>query len=164
VGPPGGPLGAFIFQATPTLTLNVTGKVDIRASVTFACYAEYRWNQGNKYTLAYCTHSAQPLQLSADSGVDATASLALGANLTLDDVIGVDGSITGSVHAGYRPTRHPVTEVDGQVKYDLNACLACFWRDSPALRSPGRVLGGHRGARHLIRDTRIRSLRDAPRR
>jgi hypothetical protein len=129
---PAGPLGVVLLQVTPTLTLRVTGKLDLRTSVTFSCGAEYRWDQGQEYRLSYCAHSAQPLQLSADTGIDATATMNLGASLTLDDIIGIDGSISGSVHAGYRPTQHPVAEVDGHVAYDLSACLVCFWNDTPA--------------------------------
>jgi hypothetical protein len=129
---PAGPLGVALLEIDPSMTFEVTGKVDLRTSVTFECSAEYRWDQGQEWRLGFCTHHEQPLQLSADSGIDGTASLNMAASLTLDDFVGLDGDLTGILHAGYHPTQHPVAEIDGQITYDLEACLACFWDGTPA--------------------------------
>ncbi len=129
---PAGALGAVVLHIEPSLTLKVTGKVVIRTSVTLRCGAEYRWDQGREYRLAYCGNSTQPLRLGAPTGVDATLTGALAATVSLDDLAGITGTLTASLHAGYRPAQHPVAEVDGHVKYDLGACLACFWSGSPA--------------------------------
>ena len=129
---PAGALGAVVLNLQPSLTLNVSGKVDIRTSVTLTCGAEYRWDQGQEYRLAYCGNSAQPLRLGAPSGVDATLTGALAATVSIDDVAGINGQLTSSLHAGYHPAQHPVAQLDAHVAYDLGACLACFWSGSPA--------------------------------
>jgi alpha-tubulin suppressor-like RCC1 family protein len=129
---PAGDLGAVLLTLDPSITLNVSGDIDVQTSITLSCGVEYRWDQGKEYRTSYCVPSHQPLQLSADSGVDATVTGAIDATLTLDDLVGVQGSIDASLHAGYDPTAHPVAEIDAESDYDLTACLACFWDDSPA--------------------------------
>ena len=128
---PAGDLGAVVIETTPTLTLKADGKVDTRASITLSCGAEYRWDEGNEYRGSYCAHRYEPLHLAADTGVNVTASGALETAVSLDDVVGVDGSITAALHAGYTPTLHPVAELDASVEDELGACLVCFWKGSP---------------------------------
>jgi hypothetical protein len=129
---PAGELGAVIFTTTPVLTFDVTGKIDIRATVSLGCGAEYRWDNGAQSRAAYCEPSSTPLQLSADSGLDASLTGTLNSSVSLDDIAGITGDIWGSAHAGYHPAAHPVAEVDAAAGWDLGACLACFWSDSPA--------------------------------
>ncbi len=129
---PAGALGVVIFTTQPSLTFTVTGKIDIRATVTLGCGAEYRWDNGAQSRLAYCLPSETPLQLSADSGLDATLKGTLDASVTLDDIAGITGDIWAQAHAGYHPAAHPVAEVEAAAGWDLGACLACFWPDSPA--------------------------------
>jgi hypothetical protein len=128
---PAGGLGAIILQLQPSLTLHVTGKIDVRTSVTLRCGAEYRWDAGQEYRVSYCAQGSQPLQLSADSGVSATLTGALDASVTLDDLVGITGNLTATLHAAYSPAAHPIAEVDAQMTYDLGACLVCFWSGSP---------------------------------
>lgn len=128
---PAGDLGAVIIETTPTLTLKADGKVDTRASITLSCGVEYRWDQGNEYRGSYCAHHYEPLHLAADTGINVTASGALETAVSLDDVVGVDGSITAALHAGYTPTLQPVAELDASLEYELGACLVCFWKGSP---------------------------------
>jgi hypothetical protein len=128
---PAGDLGAVIIETTPTLTLIVDGKVDTRASITLSCGVEYRWDEGTEYRGSYCAHHYEPLHLAADTGVNVTASGELETAVSLDDVVGVDGSITAALHAGYTPTLQPVAELDASLEYELGACLVCFWKGSP---------------------------------
>ena len=129
---PAGALGAVILTVAPTLTLQVTGKVDLRTSVTLTCGTEYRWLNGTESRLSYCHAKNQPLQLSADSGADATLTGALDSSVTLDEIAGITGSITAAAHAGYHPTGHPVVQIDANSTFDLGGCLACFWSGTPA--------------------------------
>jgi hypothetical protein len=129
---PAGGLGAIILRLEPSITLKVTGKVDIRTSVTLRCGAEYRWSNGHESRVSYCGHSAQPLQLSANSGIDATLTAALDASVTLNDIVGIKGNITAALHAGYQPTQRPIAEIDAKANYNLSACLVCLWKGSPA--------------------------------
>jgi len=130
---PAGALGAVITTVTPTLTLNVTGKVDLRTSVTLACTTEYLWENGAEIMQGgYCSAKHQPLQLSADSGADVTLTGALDARVTLDEIAGITGNITAAAHAGYHPAGSPVAQIDAKSTYTIGACLACFWKGSPA--------------------------------
>jgi hypothetical protein len=128
---PAGQLGAVVLTLTPKLTLKVSAKVDLRASVTLSCGYEYRWDQGQELHLSYCGDTYQPLQLSADSGADVTLSATDDASVTLDDIAGITGTLTDYLHAGFHPAAHPVAELDAGVDYELGACLACFWDGSP---------------------------------
>jgi Fibronectin type III domain len=129
---PAGYLGAVIFTTQPKLSFTVTGKIDIRSTVTLSCGAEYRWDSGTQSRVAYCLPSKPPLQLSADSGLDATLAGTLDVTGTLDDIAGITGDIWADLHAGYHPATHPVAELDASAGWDLGACLLCFWSDSPA--------------------------------
>ena len=129
---PAGALGAVILTVAPTLTLEVTGKIDLRTSVTLTCGTEYRWYRGTETRASYCHAKNQPLQLSGDSGVDDTLTGALDASVTLDEIAGITGNITAAAHAGYHPTGHPVVQIDAKSTFNLGACLACFWKGSPA--------------------------------
>jgi hypothetical protein len=129
---PAGNLGAVIVQLDPSVDLSVSGKVDVRTSVTLHCGVEYRWSQGQESRVAYCRQNVQPLQLSSDSGVDVTAAGALNASVSIDGIAGVTGTITAAVHAGYTPAQHPIAEVDAKATFDLGVCLACLWSGSPA--------------------------------
>lgn len=129
---PAGNLGAVIMQLNPSITFKVDGKIDIRTTVTMTCGLEYRWSEGHESRISYCRRSITPLQLSADSGIDATLTGKLAASVTLDDLVGLDGDITAAIHAGYHPADHPLAQVDGKIAFELGACLACFWDGSPA--------------------------------
>lgn len=129
---PAGDLGAVIFTTQPSLSFTVTGKIDIRSTITLSCGAEYRWETGTQTRIAYCLPSTTPLGLSADSGLDATLRGTLDASVTLDDIAGITGDIWAQAHVGYHPAAHPVAELDASAGYDLGACLACFWDGSPA--------------------------------
>jgi alpha-tubulin suppressor-like RCC1 family protein len=129
---PAGDLGAVIFATTPELTFTVTGAIDMRSTVSLNCGAEYRWFNGTESRIAYCEPSSTPLQLSAGSGLDATLKGTLGASVTLDDIAGITGDIWAQAHAGYHPAQHPEAELDASAGWDLGACLACFWKGSPA--------------------------------
>jgi hypothetical protein len=129
---PAGDLGAVLMQIQPKLTVEVSGKLDIQTSITLNCGVEYRWRDGTTYPNEYCVPHYEPLQLSADSGVDITATATLAANITLDDIVGVDGSLSAYLHAGYHALQHPIAEIDAGADFELGACLICFWKDSPA--------------------------------
>ena len=129
---PAGELGAVVLSLTPKLTLQVTGKVDLRTSVTLVCGTEYRWFKGAQSRSSYCEPKYSPLALSSDTGVDATLSAVMDASVTLDDIVGITGTLSTALHAGYHPATQPVVEVDTTVDYELGACLACFWDDTPA--------------------------------
>jgi hypothetical protein len=128
---PAGDLGAILIEASPTITLKADGKVDARASVTLSCGTEYRWDEGREYRQSFCAENHQPLALQADSGVDVSARGALQTTVSLDDLVGVDGTVAATLHAGYTPTQHPVAEIDAGAEYELGACLACFWKGAP---------------------------------
>jgi len=129
---PAGNLGAVIIQIVPTITFHTTGKIDLQTTATFGCGAEYRWDQGQESSVAYCRHTVTPLQLSADTGIDATLSGNLNTTVTLDGIAGIYGNPTAGLHASYTPTGHPVAQLEGTVSADLGACLACLWGNSPA--------------------------------
>jgi hypothetical protein len=129
---PAGHLGAVILTVTPTLTLNVTGAIDLRTSVALTCGTEYRWLNGIETRASYCHAKSRPLQLNAAIGVDATLTGALDSTVTLDEIAGITGNITAAAHAGYHPTGSPVVQIDANATYNLGACLACFWKGAPA--------------------------------
>lgn len=130
---PGGDLGAVIFTAQPSLTFTVTGKIDVRSTITLNCGAEYRWDAGAQSRVAYCVPGSSPLGLSADSGLDATLRGTLDASVTLDDAVGITGDIGAQLHAGYHPAAHPVAELDASAGYDL----APAWPASGPAARPG---------------------------
>ena len=136
---PAGNLGAVVLELTPTLTLDVTGKIAVNTSVTLRCGAEYRWTKANGgSTVSYCRAAHQPLQVTA-ANADATLTGNLAARVTLNELVGFDGNITASVHAGLHPLAQPLAQLDAKATYDLSACLACIWKGSPA-RAP--ILSG----------------------
>jgi hypothetical protein len=130
---PAGDLGAVLLQLDPTLTLETTGAVDVETSVTLTCGAEYRWDNGTSYRTDYCAETHQPLALTSSSGVDATLTGAIDASVSLDDTVGIKGSIDAALHAGYHPTQTPVADIDAKSEYDLKATLANFWKGAPTL-------------------------------
>jgi Nidogen-like len=129
---PAGNLGAVIVRLEPSVDLTVSGKVDVRTSVTLHCGVEYRWDQGQESRVDYCHQKVQPLQLSSDSGVDVTAAGTLKASVSINGIAGVTGAITPAVHAGFTPAQHPIAEIDAKATFDLGVCLACLWSGSPA--------------------------------
>lgn len=98
--------------------------------MTFRCGAEYRRSGSKETRTSYCNASNKPLGLSSDSGVDAKLTAGIDASASLDDIVGVTGHLTASVHAGYHPTAHPVAQINGKVTFRLGACLLCFWKGS----------------------------------
>lgn len=129
---PAGALGAVILAVEPSLTFTTSGKLDIRTTAKLTCGAEYRWNSGKASRVSYCHPSSTPLQLSTDSGLDASLTGVLDASVTLDDIAGITGTLSATLHAGFHPSAHPIAALDATVDYDLGACLACFWKGSPA--------------------------------
>ena len=129
---PAGNFGAVIVQLDPSIDLSVSGKVDIRTSVTLRCGVEYRWSEGEQSRVAYCGHSVQPLQLNSSGGVAATALGTMAATVSLNGIAGITGSISASLHAAYTPAQHPIAEVDAKATFDLGACLVCLWSGSSA--------------------------------
>lgn len=129
---PVGAAGAIMLSLRPTITLNVSGAAEVRTSVTLKCGVQYRWSKGVEYRTTYCGRSFQPLQLTAATGVDATLTAEMDASVTLNDIAGITGNLSASLHAGYRPTEKPLAQIDAKATYDLGACLACFWKGSPA--------------------------------
>jgi alpha-tubulin suppressor-like RCC1 family protein len=114
------------------LTFKATGKVDVRASLTLTCGTEYRWHQGREFRGSYCVSRHDPLRLTSDSGVDASATAALKTSVSINGIAGVDGNISATLHAGYHPAQNPVAQLDASAKYDIGACLGCLWKNSPA--------------------------------
>ncbi|GAB2721942.1 hypothetical protein GCM10027038_20660 [Arthrobacter bambusae] len=129
---PAGDLGAVVFTAQPKVTLAVSGKLAINTSVTLKCGAEYRWNAGKEDTTRYCSASNQPLALTSDTGAKASATAAIDASVTLDDIAGITGQLNAGVDVNYTPTSHPIATIDAKAGYEIGACLACFWSGSPA--------------------------------
>jgi Ig-like domain from next to BRCA1 gene/Fibronectin type III domain len=134
---PADDLGVVTLDVVPTLTLNVTGKATIDTSVTFHCGTTYRWDNGAVSTPHYCAANYQPLQLHADSGVDASLTGTLDTKVTLDDLVGIKGTVSATVHAGYHPASHPQAELDANASYNLSACLGCW------LKNGGQVSIAH---------------------
>jgi hypothetical protein len=129
---PAGNLGAVIVQLEPSVDLTVSGKVDLRTSVTLHCGVEYRWDQGQESRIAYCRPIVQPLQLSSDSGVNVKAAGTMAASVSINGIAGVTGSITPAVQASYTPAAHPIAQVKATADFNLGVCLACLWKGSPA--------------------------------
>lgn len=129
---PAGDLGAVVLAAQPSLKLTVSGKLDLRTSVTLKCSTEYRWELGVENRLSYCKPSNQPLTLSSDSGIDEVLTATIDSRVTIDDITGITGQLNASVHAGYHPANHPIAFLDASADYELKACLACLWPHSPA--------------------------------
>jgi hypothetical protein len=129
---PAGNTGAIILDISPTVTLKATGQADVRATVTLRCGMEYRWSSGQESRVAYCHGNSTPLEASASSGVDVTATGALDTKLTWNGIAGLTGNLTGSAHAGYHPLSTPVGVVDATLTGAIGACLACYWKGSPA--------------------------------
>ncbi|WP_404391459.1 nidogen-like domain-containing protein [Humibacillus xanthopallidus] len=129
---PAGNTGAIVLDISPTVTLIATGQADVRATVTLRCGMEYRWSSGQESRVAYCHGSSTPLQASASSGVDVTATGALDTKLTWNGIAGLTGNLTGAAHAGYHPLSTPVGVIDAKLTGSMGACLACYWKGSPA--------------------------------
>lgn len=129
---PAGPLGAVVLRMQPSLTLQIGAGVKATTSMTLRCGAFYRWSAGTTSSAQYCHRRDMPFELDAASGVTATLTANLASSITLNEIVGVTGEITGSLTAGYLPTARPQAYLDGKVAFDLRACLACIWRNSPA--------------------------------
>lgn len=131
VAPVGGPL-AVVLRLKPTLTVEVSGAARVRTGARLHCFANYFWySSGSSDFTKLCRSSVDPLGLDSANGVDATITGAIDASVTISEVAGVTGNVTGQVHAGWGPTRTPKGQIDARVSAELGACLACFWKDSP---------------------------------
>ena len=62
----------------------------------------------------------------------AKATAAIDSRVTLNDIAGITGQLNAGLDAKYTPTGRPVATLDAFAGYELGACLACFWSDSPA--------------------------------
>ena len=129
---PAGDTGAILLDVQPGLTLTTSGNVDIRATITLTCGYEYRWSEGTESRVSYCRATSSPLQVATSTGADVTTKGTLDTTVSWNGVAGVTGNLTASVHAGYHPTSQPQGVVDGSVNGNIGACLACFWKSSPA--------------------------------
>ena len=129
---PAGDLGAVVVDLSPVITLKVGAAAHVHTSVTFTCGVEYRWDNGVSYPGKYCAQSHEPLSLTSDSGVDVSVGAGLNMTVSLDEIAGITGSLNASVHAGFHPTQSPNGVLDAQVDWQLGACLACLFKDSPA--------------------------------
>lgn len=131
VVPVGGPV-AIIAKVVPKLTLEVSGAARVRTSATLRCGGYYQWQNGVESGTSYCKKVAlTPLGLDSSTGVDATLKGVIDASVTINEITGITGNLTGALHAGWGPTRQPQGQVDVKVTGDLSACLACFWKSSP---------------------------------
>jgi alpha-tubulin suppressor-like RCC1 family protein len=126
---PAGPVGVVLLKVAPSLTFEVTGQIDLRASVTLTCGVQYKWEPGQTSNPAYCHATNKPMQITAATGIDATLTGAIEASVTLNDIIGVTGSISAAAHAGYHPTTSPVVQIDASVTVELGGCIVCFIDD-----------------------------------
>jgi alpha-tubulin suppressor-like RCC1 family protein len=129
---PAGNLGAVIVTVAPSLTLKVSGTVDIRATADLSCTTQYRWSEGAEYRANYCRAGNTPMKIRSGTGVDASLTGKLGVSVTLNEIVGVTGDVSATLRAGYHPTRRPVAQLDAQVDYSVGGCLACWWKESPA--------------------------------
>jgi hypothetical protein len=124
--------GAIVMVAQPSLTFEVSGKLDISTSVTMKCGTSYLLRDGQESRAASCTTEHEPLGLTSDSGIDAKLTGAVDTRVTWMDIAGVTGNIEASMEAGFHPTGDPMTELKASVGYELGACALCFWDESPA--------------------------------
>lgn len=129
---PAGQLGAVVFAGHPTFTLTASGKAEVSGSVTLKCGAEYRWYNGAQDTIRYCKPETTPFGLSSDNGAKVSATGAIDARVALDDTVGIPGQLNATAVANYTPNQHPAFAVNASSGWELGACLACFWSDSPA--------------------------------
>ncbi|WP_309992591.1 Ig domain-containing protein [Paenarthrobacter nitroguajacolicus] len=124
--------GAIVMAAQPSITFEVTGKLDISASVVLKCGTSYQWRDQQESRSASCSTEHEPLALSSDSGIDATLTGALDTRITWMDIVGITGKIEASLEAGFHPTEDPMAELKASAGVELGACAFCFWEDSPA--------------------------------
>lgn len=132
---PAGGLGALVLDVRPKITVKVTGKVTVDTSLTLHCNVEYRWNKQSNpqaYRSSFCVSSHQPLQVSAESGVDATLTGSLATSVSMDGVAGINGDIAATLRAGYHPGSHPQRVLDASADFNIGVCLTCLWSGSPA--------------------------------
>lgn len=128
---PAGDLGAVILDLAPTLTLNADGKVAVNTSTVLECSSSYYWYEGHGSPTNYCKPSVSPLKLTHDEA-QATLTGHLNATVSLDDAAGITGDLSPVLTASATPLKKVVAELDGRLDASLGACLACFWKDSPA--------------------------------
>ncbi|MGO4598521.1 RCC1 domain-containing protein [Terrabacter sp. 2RAF25] len=129
---PAGNLGAVVVLASPSVSLDVSGKVEATVSVTYECSTLYRWDNGSESRVSYCRAKNQPLQLSSDSGVTATFAASIAVTTTLNGGPGLKGSLTPSLTATYTPLSQPIAALTGKVDANLTACLACLFKGAPS--------------------------------
>lgn len=129
--PVGGPV-AVVIKLRPSLKLDVSGAARFGTTATLRCSAYYHWEDGRSSGNKYCKPSATPLQLDSANGVDATLTGAIDTSVTINEIAGITGNLTAALHAGWGPARTPQGQLDAKVTGQLGACLACFWKGSPA--------------------------------
>ena len=125
---PAGPTGAFGADIAPKMTFSVNGRMDLRGSVTLNCNIGYKWtNTTPVERISECGTSYEPLAVTAATGVDLTAVGTLTTSIAWNNLVGINGSIAGTVHAGYHPTTSPVGVLDAKASATLGGCVLCFW-------------------------------------
>ena len=132
---PLGPAGAAFFKLQPSLGLEASAEISIDTTVRVHCAVICRYSEGQSYRTQYCQpHYTTPSVETATAGADLTISGGVAASLTFNEAIGITGTITASLHAGYHPLQRPIGILDGKVTAELAACLACaFGGDAPSL-------------------------------
>lgn len=130
-----GPAGFLFFKLQPNLGLKATAGIEIDTTVTVKCGVVFSYIEGNEFRSQYCTPSyTTPKVSTANTGADLTVSGGVTTSLTFNEAIGISGSLTASVHAGYKPLQNPIGVLDGKVTAKLTACLACaFGSGAPTL-------------------------------
>ncbi len=123
---PAGELGVIVLELVPTVTFKVTGTIGLTTSASLDCGADYRWFEGAVTRTSFCSNTSAPLQLSQDTGIDATLTAEIEADASIDGVLGISGNVTGVLHGGYHPRQHPVAELDAKVAWSLQACVVCI--------------------------------------
>jgi hypothetical protein len=130
-----GPAGFLFFKLTPSLGLKATAGIEIDTTVTVHCGLVYAYQEGSEFRSQYCNPTYTPPKVStANTGADLTVSGGVTTSLTFNDLVGLNGTLTASAHAGYHPLAHPIGVLDGKVIAKLSACLACaFGNAAPSL-------------------------------